>query len=276
MIRNTFSYNNHNFSSGQDNALVLSFYNNGYKTIAFCPSSKSIDRIDEYSFDQLPVKEFEPEHISNIFGEHFQPASGFSSVMVIHQTDAFTIIPDELYHSGTKEELLDFVDKNIHSGSEVCSEDLHVFSEKFHLLYRILKWQNDLVPKININKLPDILAFTNAVLSNPNCAEGTYVNVFSDYFDTFILKNKQLLFINRFRYSDSGEFCYYLIGSMKSSGLTPGNETIYITGDILADSEIIRLLNRYVYDTHFLIPAGYGHSEDLHLHRYFIQLSVAL
>jgi len=276
MIRKVFSFENTNFPTGQDKALVLSFFHNGFKIIAFSHSSRLIGSIDEYVIDPVQLHQLQSDQISNNFKEFIVSAYGITPNAVISQAEVFTLIPEELYLPESKDQLFEYVAKNNLLNMQACSKEVNIGSDKLRLLYTCLNWQQNLFTENNAIQLCDIEMFVNAILINPAFHEGTFVNVSSDYYDILILKNKKLSLINRFRFSGSGEFCYYLFGSMKAAGMDPANATIHMAGEIMPESEIIRILKRYVSDIQYLLPTGFEKSEYQHLHRYFNQLSVAL
>ena len=82
--------------------------------------------------------------------------------------------------------------------------------------------------------------------------EKVYISVQKKSFDITILDRKHLKFFNSFSYKAAQDLIYYLLFSMEQLQLNPDQTPLMIFGEIEEDSEIYKLLYKYVRNVSFI------------------------
>ena len=81
--------------------------------------------------------------------------------------------------------------------------------------------------------------------------EKVYISVQKKSFDITILDGKHLKFFNSFSYKAAEDLIYYLLFSMEQLQLNPDHTPLIIIGEIEEDSEIYKLLYKYIRNINF-------------------------
>ncbi len=276
MIRKVLSAKNTDFTeTGQGNILVLSFSVKGMTIMIIPEGEKTVLALDEYVFDTHdPESSYIQEAFNQLFKEFVFGYSNVSQYHVIINTLTYTPVPSELFKENETASLMNFVqEQNEYQAHDLMTE---MISNGIWLIYQNVQWQKLMVEKL----IPDCtvhnntVLFAQSVMKDQSELTATYVFVCENYFDVLILENRKLLLLNRFSFTTSKDFCYYLIGSLKSSGLNPSDSIIFLAGEILPESEIISLLRRYVSDVRFAECSGIQFPEEMIPHRYFTQFAL--
>ena len=82
--------------------------------------------------------------------------------------------------------------------------------------------------------------------------EKVYISVQKKSFDITILDRKHLKFFNSFSYKAAQDLIYYLLFSMEQLQLNPDQTPLMIFGEIEEDSEIYKLLYKYIRNVSFI------------------------
>ncbi len=67
-----------------------------------------------------------------------------------------------------------------------------------------------------------------------------------------VIENSKLLFHNIFSFKASPDCLYYVLLVYKQLDLSPQKTPLYIVGELVADSEIHKLLHKYIKTIHFV------------------------
>jgi hypothetical protein len=73
-----------------------------------------------------------------------------------------------------------------------------------------------------------------------------------------VFERRNLVFFNTFDFTKPADLLYYILLAYKQFDLNPLEVPLALSGTLLEDSEIYRLLLRYVRSMHFLpLPDGF-------------------
>lgn len=176
----------------------------------------------------------------------------FSSVQFIIENRQNTFVPSELYEEAKAATLLGF--NHTLSPESLIRADI-VTNAACVNLYAISNTLYDglkkMVKEMHISHQTSILlhkCITEAVSDAPE----VHVHVKDRNFDVAIVKNSQLLFFNNFEFSTKDDFAYFLLLAMKQHDLSAIDTAIYLSGMILASSDIVKLCKRYIKDIRFV------------------------
>ncbi len=84
-----------------------------------------------------------------------------------------------------------------------------------------------------------------------------FVNVHGADAQVLLLRGRKLVFANLFHYESSKDFLYYVMLAFDQFQLDPENTPLRLSGRLVEDSEIYRLLQRYVRLLDFLKPPAF-------------------
>ena len=86
-------------------------------------------------------------------------------------------------------------------------------------------------------------------------------NIFLNIYDHFVMitvvEDSKLLFHNIFSFKASPDCLYYVLLVCKQLGLNPLKSPLHIVGDLVDESEIYKLLHKYIKTIHFVNRPNY-------------------
>ena len=67
-----------------------------------------------------------------------------------------------------------------------------------------------------------------------------------------VFKKGELTFFNNFKFNTKDDFLYFLMFAIEQQKLSAEETSVYVSGMILANSEIMKLCERYIKDIRFI------------------------
>lgn len=95
-------------------------------------------------------------------------------------------------------------------------------------------------------------AFKTISLNNYKNGIHAFINATSQYYNLLIFENKRLLFLNSFKYKNEQDFLYFLLTTLKSLSVYPGQLKVSISGHVNEQSAIHKLLEQHIVDVNFI------------------------
>ena len=237
----------------KDTRLSIQFNLDGF---SFCISNNTSNEtvyFSEYEFDE---KQGTPESLLNqieaIFKTDIQLQKDFSSVLVIHQNDLYTLVPNTYF---SEDKLIEYLDFNI----KTIATDFITFDN-----IESMNAKNVYVPYVNINNYlfqnfgefeykHHLTILIEKLISLPTSKERkVYINVSKENFDVVILQNKKIEFSNSFSFETKEDFMYYLLFTFEQLKIDVEEVKIYFTGAIDIETEIYKITYQYVRNIFFL------------------------
>jgi len=237
----------------KETRLSIQFNLDGF---SFCISNNTSNEtvyFSEYEFDE---KQGTPEsllkQIEAIFKTDIQLQKDFSSVLVIHQNDLFTLVPNAYF---SEDKLLEYLDFNI----KTIATDFITFDN-----IESMNAKNVYVPYVNINNYlfqnfgefeykHHLTILIEKLISLPASKERkVYINVSKENFDIVILQNKKIEFSNSFSFETKEDFMYYILFTFEQLKIDVEEVKIYFTGAIDIETEIYKITYQYVRNIFFL------------------------
>jgi len=237
----------------KETRLSIQFNLDGF---SFCISNNTSNEtvyFSEYEFDE---KQGTPENllkqIEAIFKTDIQLQKDFSSVLVIHQNDLFTLVPNAYF---SEDKLLEYLDFNI----KTIATDFITFDN-----IESMNAKNVYVPYVNINNYlfqnfgefeykHHLTILIEKLISLPASKERkVYINVSKENFDVVILQNKKIEFSNSFSFETKEDFMYYILFTFEQLKIDVEEVKIYFTGAIDIETEIYKITYQYVRNIFFL------------------------
>lgn len=101
-----------------------------------------------------------------------------------------------------------------------------------------------------------------------------YANVSTKNVQLFLYEGANLLFSNTFSYQSTKDFVYYVLLAYDQFNLSPSELPLHLSGQIVKDSELYKLLYRYIKTLEFvsitdLVKPGERFQANTPLHQYY-------
>jgi hypothetical protein len=202
----------------------------------------------------------------------------FESVLVIHQNELSTLVPDALYDESCKADYLKFNSKILRT--DLIAEDTIAVNNSINVY----------VPYVNINNYifetfgefvykHASSVFINTVLQHkqPNASAEVYINVNQNTIELVGIDKGKLQLINVFEYSSKEDFIYYILFVFEQLKLDVETTKVLLSGRINFKDELYNIL--YTYVRHIeLVNSNYSYSFDNTIntdaiHKYFLILN---
>ncbi|WP_179353549.1 DUF3822 family protein [Winogradskyella vidalii] len=250
--------------------------------LSFCILNKTTNTIEflkttvfEHKLNPMETLDCLKSELSNnsVFSEDF------NAVLVIHQNELATLIPEELYNPALKVDYLKFNSKIL--GNDYITEDT----------ISINKSINVYVPYININNYifetfgefvfkhaSSILI--DSLLQNKDTNTETpivYVNVNKITIEILVIQNKELQLFNVFEYHSKEDFIYYILFIYEQLKLDVETIPVEVSGSIVIGDPLFTILYTYVRHVSF-IEKAYDYvitaeTDRRYIHQHFLILN---
>jgi hypothetical protein len=213
------------------------------ETIHFCA----------YTFPKtLETPEKLVAHFETIFQDDNFLQQDFKEILVIHQNNLATLVPNQLFR---EEHLKEYLDFNI----KTLKTDFFAFDSIDQLAVK-----NVYVPFVNVNNYlfqnfgefeyqHSTTALIKKLLQTNSTPEKTmFVDVWTDQISVVVLEDKKVLFSNSFAFTSKEDFIYYLLFTAEQLELNTNEFPLFFTGDILEETEIYKITYQYIRNVDFL------------------------
>jgi len=244
--------NNTSLENTKNLKLSIQFSLDGF---SFCISEENntILYFSEYTFDKVQTT---PKNlllkIQEIFKKDSNLQKDFIAVLVIHQNNLSTLVPNQYFDESKLEKYLNFNIKTL-ATDFITFDNLEQIQAK-----------NVFVPYVNINNY----LFQNfgefdykhhlSILIEKLIEKSTFtdkrmfVNVNTSTFDIIVLQGKNLVLANSFSFNTKEDFIYYILFTIEQLGLDTEKLQLSLMGGIEEESEIYKIVYVYIRNIHFL------------------------
>jgi Protein of unknown function (DUF3822) len=171
----------------------------------------------------------------------------FESVLVIHQNELSTLVPEALYEENCKADYLKFNSKILRT--DLIAEDYIAVNKSINVY----------VPYVNINNyifetFGEFIykhassVFINTVLQQKNSYEHAeiYVNINLNTIELLAIDKGKLQLINVFEYSSKEDFIYYILFVFEQLKFDVETTKVLLSGKINTEDELYNILYTYV------------------------------
>jgi len=237
----------------KDIKLSIQFHLDGF---SFCITDNSTGDIVYFFKKLFEEKQMTPEilmqKVNAQFKEDTYLQKDFSSILVIHENNLSTLVPNKYF---SEDKLVEYLNFNI----KTLATDYIAFDE-----IQEMNAKNVYVPYVHINNYlfqnfgtfeykHHTTVLIEKLLSLGHYEEKkVYVNVASKNFDVIVIQNKQLKFSNSFHFETKEDFIYYILFTFEQLKLDVENIELYFCGDIELESEIYNSTYQYIRNIFFL------------------------
>ncbi|WP_178989078.1 DUF3822 family protein [Winogradskyella schleiferi] len=202
----------------------------------------------------------------------------FNAVLVIHQNELATLVPEQLYDAAHKVDYLKFNSKIL--GNDFITEDE----------IPVNKSVNVYVPYVNINNyIFDTFGefvykhsssiLIDSLLQHTETKEAPiiHIHVNKSTIELLVIKNGKLQLFNVFEYHSKEDFTYYVLFVFEQLNLDVETTAVELSGQIDNDDELFKILYMYVRHVSF-IEKKYSfditaETAPSHLHQHYLILN---
>jgi len=264
---------NKNIEVTSKRKLSIQFSLDGF---SFCTTNihNEVIEFSSYTFSKTKNSpELVLEKLQDIFIKDKSLQYDFETVIVIHQNNLNTLVPNEYFKEDALKSYLKYSIKTI-------ATDLITFDE-----LDFMNSKNVYVPYVNINNFlfqnfgefeykhysSVLLEKLFSIATNDICC---YIHVSKSTFDIVIIKNSNLQFFNIFEYKTKEDFMYYVLFTLEQLDLSTEETLVSILGDMEEDSDLFRLMYAYIRNIDFLSSKNpvFNNQKEISKHSNFILL----
>ena len=243
---------------------------------SFCISNAddTIYHFSSYSFDrESTTPESLLDHIEQIFKSDQDLQDDFESVLVIHENQLNSFVPNVYFN---EEQLKSYLNFNI----KTVATDFVTYDG-----FDSFDFKNVYIPYVNINnflfqnfgefeyKHHASVLVEKLLEKSPNESVGFYVNVGSNAFDIVVVEDQKLVFFNSFEYQTKEDFIYYILFTFEQLKLNPDVLSVHFSGAIDQESDLYQMAYKYIRNTDFIeVSSVLLEDEELENHTNFILL----
>jgi len=243
----------HTLTHSKDTKLSIQFNLDGFSFCITNLDTNDIIYFSEYLFNE---KQLTPEsllkEIEKIFKTDTHLQNDFSSVLVIHQNNLFSLVPNQYFSENLLSEYLNFNIKTL-ATDFIAYDDIECINAK-----------NVYVPYVNINnylfqnfgefdyKNHLTVLIEKLIATNHSDENKVFVNVSNNNYDVIVLQQQQLQFCNTFNFQTKEDFIYYILFTFEQLKLDVEKTQVFFIGDIEPESEIYKITYQYIRNIAFL------------------------
>lgn len=272
MIR--FEIIENNFSRRSTNTYELSILM-GMDSFSYIVSNnqKQILALKDYTYSSKPkdASEWE-EHLRSIINEDRYLKLNHQNIRVGLAVTPFVLIPDRLYKEGKEKTYLKEL-TSLNNIPKIMVDEISNCTARnvFAVDQVIVKFISGFFPGSKVFHLGSSMIAGLKRLSTIHSGPHLYVNVQSGELMAVLLEDGVLQFINVYQYQSVKDFLYYILLIYDQFSLKTDRDPLHLSGKLMEDSEIYRLLYRYINKLSFLEPPAFlDFGPKLNLHpKYF-------
>lgn len=250
-------------------SLVYLVYNNTFQLLL----------LNRLNFDPTQAESPEAAIRKVIEGEKLLQNS-YGSVKIAVDSRLQTLVPHRLFDGS---DLRTYFLNLAPLAPGVTLADNHLSELEAHLVYahsfELLKVFTEFFPSAEVFHLGSAVLTGCHKLQQEQQGERIYLNVQDHNLHIAYFRDTELVFYNRFGFRDGKDFVYYALLAYDQFHLDAERVPVRLSGDITEDSEIYKLLYRYIRHLDFAAPpVTYRLSdraaEQISEHRYFALYSL--
>jgi len=176
----------------------------------------------------------------------------FASTSISIADTMNTLTPEALYVESDGKEILKFNQPILQNENESRDWLASIKGYNSYVIPEVLeRCFNKNFPKAKWNHDSSILIESLIQQFKLQEEEKVYLSVQNNYFELTVLHGKKLLFFNSFTYKTAADLVYYLLFTFEQLAINPDQTPLVLLGEIEQESEVYKLLYRYVRNIHF-------------------------
>ena len=193
------------------------------------------------------------EQIDRIISQQELLQQNFASVSLSIENALSTLTPKEIYSSEKGSVILGFNQALLKNEQESSDWLASVQAYNSYIIHQELeRCFNKHFPNHGYKHHSSVLI--ESLLHQFKLQENAtiYISVQNKYFEMLVLEGRKLKFFNSYRYHTAEDLIYYLLFACEQLGLNPDQIPLVITGEIEEESEVYKLIYKYIRNISFV------------------------
>ncbi len=214
--------------------------------------SKKIAFFTQVHFDSAQTPEELLQHINDALQKNKELAIAFEKIVLLYQTNTYTLVPSPLFNENKASEYLKFTVKILATDyvayDEVKNSQITVvyipyvnINNYFFENYGTFKYYHNTT--LLLEKLIQVEKFSNTT--------NVYINVEKNFFDILVFKKGQLVLCNTFEYHTPEDFIYYILFVFEQLKLDPNVTPCILLGELSEKDELYNIAYTYIKNISF-------------------------
>ncbi|WP_407557130.1 DUF3822 family protein [Winogradskyella sp. 4-2091] len=225
--------------------------------LSFCILNRTTNEIEflkTIDFEQKQLPDAVLNHLKTELSSNTAFSEDFNDVLVIHQNELATLVPEKLYDPENKVDYLKFNSKILRN--DFITEDYISVNDSVNVY----------VPYVNINNYifetfgefvykHSSSILIDSFLQNPETKEEepvVYINVNKTTIELLVLENNKLQLFNTFEYHSKEDFIYYVLFVFEQLKLDVETTTTLLSGNIVIGDQNFVMLYLYIRNVTFI------------------------
>jgi hypothetical protein len=236
----------------------------GLSFCCFDTLNNTVTSFNEVHFDTFHKATKIEDLFADAFREHPELKDSYDEILVIHNNNLSTFVPEPLFDEN-------FLGSYLQYNTKVFETDFFAFDE-------ISNYQMNAVyiPYVNINNFfidqfgafdykhaNSILVSKLLVASKNKDEKKMFVHINTGHFEIIVVQNQKLLLFNSFDYNTPEDFLYYILFTAEQLNLNPENFPLELIGNIDTESDYFKIAYKYIRNVSLIDV------EDLRWNNYF-------
>lgn len=249
--------------------------------LSFCilnRTTNTVEFLKTIAFDHKSTPVETLHHLKTELSNNSVYTEDFNAVLVIHQNELATLVPETLYDVDHKVDYLKFNSKIL--GNDFITEDT----------ITVNKTVNVYVPYVNINNYifdtfgefvykHSSSVLIDSLLQNPDSGAQpiVYINVNKTTVEVVVIDHNKLQLFNVFEYHSKEDFIYYILFVFEQLKLDVETTPIELSGNIVIGDALFVMLYTYIRHVTF-IDKSYNftisaETDRRYLHQHYLILN---
>lgn len=244
--------------------------------LSYCVKNQTNNQVVAFKSIPLDTLKAMDQQLDLIFDKETKLNSSFDHVLILHNNNLNTFVPETLFDETA---LGSYLQYNV----KVFPTDYFDFDS-----LEVLKMKNIYVPYVVFNNyfldrfgsfhfehlytnLVQLLTARSTNIMNTKF----YVHIRVDRFEIIIIENGKLLFFNSYDYQTKEDFIYYVLFVMEQLQLSPQEQKVELIGLIDSESVLYQIIYQYVRNVSILDLKSLASTllvDEKHLQQHFILL----
>ena len=236
----------------------------GLSFCCFDTLNNTVTSFNEVHFETFHKATKIEDLFADAFREHPELKDSYDEILVIHNNNLSTFVPEPLFDEN-------FLGSYLQYNTKVFETDFFAFDE-------ISNYQMNAVyiPYVNINNFfidqfgafdykhaNSILVSKLLVASKNKDEKKMFVHINTGHFEIIVVQNQKLLLFNSFDYNTPEDFLYYILFTAEQLNLNPENFPLELIGNIDTESDYFKIAYKYIRNVSLIDV------EDLRWNNYF-------
>nr|WP_309757143.1 DUF3822 family protein [Flavobacterium sp.] len=236
----------------------------GLSFCCFDTLNNTVTSFNEVHFDTFHKATKIEDLFANAFINHPELKDSYDEILVIHNNNLSTFVPETLFDEN-------FLGSYLQYNTKVFETDFFAFDE-------IPNYQMNAVyiPYVNINNFfidqfgtfdykhaNSILVSKLLIASKNKDDKKMFVHINTGHFEIIVVQNQKLILFNSFDYKTPEDFLYYILFTAEQLNLNPENFPLELIGNIDTESDYFKIAYQYIRNVSLIDV------EDLRWNNYF-------